>query len=298
MSTQTVVEPSPTALDYYIDAPAPGLHKDVPPETYSRWSAVRSSLLRKVAQSPYHARYAMLHPEDEDTTKAKDFGQAFHVGALEPDRFNIAFGVMPNLGPRQSSKVRAEEEAYRAAHAHIRMISKDDYDLVIAMRDAVWQHPTAKEILSSPGANELSAVWKDKGTGVLCKGRQDRFGVWADAPTVVDLKSTVDASRATFSRSIATYGYDQQSAYYLDGFNALAPVDGRKYVLIAVEKTAPYAVAVYELDQASIAAGRRKYRANLELWARCLESGVFPGYGDGCDDISLPAYALREEEFY
>lgn len=295
MSTATI-EPSPSALDYYIDAPAPGLHKDVPPDTYARWSAVRSSLLRKVAQSPLHARYAMLHP-DEDTTPAKAFGQALHVAVLEPDRFNTAFGIMPNLGPRQSSKVRAEEDAYRAAHAHVRFISKDDYDLCIAMRDSVWQHPTAKEILSSPGVNELSAVWKDNGTGVLCKGRQDRFGVWADAPTVVDLKSAADGSRQAFSRSISTYGYAEQSAYYLDGFNALAPME-RKYVLLVVEKEAPFCVAVYELDQPSIAVGRRKYRANLETWARCLESGVFYGYGDGCDDIALPAWAQKEEEFY
>lgn len=297
MSTASVIEPSATAVDYYIDPPEPGLYKDVPPETYSRWTAVRSSLLRKMERSPLHARYAMLHP-DEDSTPAKEFGQAFHVAILEPERFNTAFGVMPNFGPRQSSKVRAQEDEYRAVHAHVRMISKENFDLCLAMRDAVWQHPTAKEILSQPGANELSAVWKDAITGLPCKGRQDRFGIW-NGPTVTDVKSAADASRLGFAKSIAKYGYAEQAAFYLDGFQHLARVaEPRRYVLIAVEKEPPFAVGVYELDQASIAAGRKKYRGHLDRWAQCLESGVWEAYGDGCDLITMPAWAMKEEEHY
>lgn len=296
MSSATSLEPG-VSTEFYIDAPAPGLYRDVPYDTYDRWGGVRSSLLKKFNQSPLHARYAMLNREEP--TEAMLFGQILHVAVLEPDRFSKSYAVMPNLGNRQSKTVRAAEDAFRAEHAAATFIDKKDYDKAISMRDAVWSHPTAKEILSSPGVNELSAVWKDKETGTVCKGRQDRFGAWANWPTVVDLKSAADASRKSFSKAISNFGYCEQAAYYLDGFDVLAPFEGdRRYVLIAVEKTPPFAVALYELDSQAIEVGRRKYRTHLVEYARCLESGVWPGLGDGCDLISLPAWDMKELEHY
>jgi len=295
MST-AVLDPS-VATSYYIDAPKPGLYRDVAFDTYRRWAAANHSTLKHFQKSALHARYAMLNPEPQ--TEAQAIGHAIHVAILEPERFAKSFDVMPYLGKRQSSIVRAEEDKYRKERPEITFLDVADHKLCLALRDATWAHPAAKEILSSPGVNELSAVWNDRETGVVCKGRQDRFGSWGGWPTLVDLKSTEDASRGAFSRSIHKYGYDQQAACYLDGFDVLSPFEGdRRYVLLAVEKAPPYAIAVYELDQDSIAAGRRKYRAHLEEYARCLESGQWPGLGDGADLISLPSYALKDEEHY
>lgn len=296
MSSATIIEPAADLADFYIDAPAPGLHKDVPYEVYERWPAVRSSLLSKLGQSPLHARYAMLHPLEGDSTKAKDFGHALHVAVLEPDAFPARYFKAPDVDGRTKDGKAALAAAREANHGK-RLIKAEEYDQCIAMRDAVWSHPTAKEILASPGVNELSAVWEDSETGLLCKGRQDRFGSWDAWPTVVDLKSTLDASKRSFSKTIETYGYASQAAYYLDGFNALAPFRGgdRRYVLIAAEKDPPYAIAVYELESASIEIGRKRYRAHLTEWARCMEAGRFPAYGDGLDLISLPAWAFKNE---
>lgn len=296
MST-AIIEPS-VDVSWFLPAPEPGLYPETPYETYDRWAAARSSLLKDFRQSPLHARYAMLHP-GEDATKAKTFGQALHVAVLEPERFAATFLVMPDFGDRRSSKVRLEEIAFRANRPEITFLSQKDYDQAIAMRDAAWAHPTARAILAAPGKNELSAVWKDPVTGVPCKGRQDKFCAWAGYPTLADVKSTVDASRQAFSKAVQNYGYADQAAFYLDGFNALSPFDGdRRYVLIALEKDPPFAVAVYDLDTAAIEVGRRRYRHHIDQYARCLESGVWPGYGDGCEIVSLPAWAMKEEEHY
>lgn len=297
MSTATVLDPA-AATDYYIDAPAPGLYRDVPYDTYARWSALRSSLLNKVGQSPLHARYAMLHPGEDGSTKAKEFGHVLHHAVLEPDLFLTRYAKAPT-GDKRLKDVKAAWAECQEKNAGKVLVGGDDFDQCIAMRDAVWSHPTAKEILGSPGAKELSAVWRDKETGLPCKGRQDFFGSWAGWPTLADLKSTVDASRKAFSRAISAYQYAPQGAYYLDGFDTLSPFEGdRRYVLIAVEKDPPFAVCVYELDQDSIAAGRRRYRSHLDQWARCLDSGLWVGYGDGCEAISLPAWELKEQEHY
>ncbi|MNS90853.1 hypothetical protein D3C72_1249210 [compost metagenome] len=65
-------------------------------------------------------------------------------------------------------------------------------------------------------------------------------------------------------------------------------------MFIAVEKKFPYAVGVYVLDNESNEHGRAKYRASLDMFAACERSGVFPGYGDKIQTISLPAWQLAK----
>jgi hypothetical protein len=53
---------------------------------------------------------------------------------------------------------------------------------------------------------------------------------------------------------------------------------------------------VYELDIDAITEGRRRYRAHLTKYAECLESGVWDGYGAGCDLVSLPPWSFKPEQ--
>ncbi|MGA0841051.1 MAG: PD-(D/E)XK nuclease-like domain-containing protein, partial [Pseudomonadales bacterium] len=58
----------------------------------------------------------------------------------------------------------------------------------------------------------------------------------------VDLKTTVDARE--FERSVFTFGYDIQAAFYTE---VAKVIDGksRKFIWIVVEKDAPYGVQIY-----------------------------------------------------
>lgn len=294
MST-AIVEPT---ADYYVDAPTPGLYPGLPYDEYARWAAMNHSKLKHFGTTPYHGRYWMVNPDHEET-KAQATGHNTHVAVLEPERFAKEYAVMPYMGKRQSSIVRKEEEDFRTAHAETTFLDAPEHELCVKLRDAVWAHPTARAILSAPGKNEVSAVWKDKVTGLPCKGRQDRVGLWDNWPVVVDFKTAEDAGRRDFSKAIATFGYHDQGAYYIDGLDSIQHFEGdRRYVFIVVEKDPPYAVAVYELDNTALTVGRRRYRANLDKYAACLESGLYPGYGDGADLITLPAWAMKEEEHY
>lgn len=280
--------------EWWREAPPPGLHRGVPYDEYARWAAINHSVLRKIKQSPLHARHAMLNPDD--STAAQAFGSALHKAVLEPDLFPKVYAWAPKFDKRTNAGKEGWAK-FQAENPGKEYLTKEEYEKCIAMRDAVWSHPTAAEILRAPGVNELSAVWKDKETETVCKGRQDRFGSWDKYPTVVDLKSTVDASKKAFSRAIENYGYAEQAAMYLDGFETLAPFEGdRRYVLIAAENEPPYAVAVYELDSDAIEVGRKRYRGHLIQYARSLESGVWSGYGDGLDLISLPPWSMKAEE--
>ncbi len=63
--------------------------------------------------------------------------------------------------------------------------------------------------------------------------------------------------------------------------------------MIAVEKEAPYAVAVYRVSEAAIESGRREYTHLLERLKHCLDTDRWPGL---CEDqekeLELPDWTF------
>lgn len=193
-------------------------------------------------------------------------------------------------------------EEWLTNNGHRIVLSPDEWDQLHRMRDAVMAHQAASALLTgAPGFAELSVYWHDPETGELCRCRPD---FWRMDGIVVDVKTTDDASPGGFAKSIANWRYHVQHPYYLDGINhALQqmgkpackhPASAKSFVFLAVEKKAPYAVAVYMLDPASVQAGREEWRADLDVYAHCLASGAWPGYGDKVQQIALPDWKLRK----
>ena len=133
---------------------------------------------------------------------------------------------------------------------------------------------------SGPGA---AGRWTDAATGVACKCRPDWHS--EDRRLVVDVKTTRDASRAEFARSIAGFDYHLQAAWNLRALEA------EQFLIIAVENVRPFAVGVYPVSGAMLAAGDRRIRAALDQLAECQRTGHWPGYGDTiADPIDLPGW--------
>jgi hypothetical protein len=61
------------------------------------------------------------------------------------------------------------------------------------------------------------------------------------------------------------FGYEVQAAYYVDVAQA---IDGKKrdFYWVAVEKDAPFAVAVYKASDAMMEYGRTQYKKAIELY--------------------------------
>jgi exodeoxyribonuclease VIII len=198
------------------------------------------------------------------------------------------------------SDVKAEWEKH---NGHRRILTPEEWDTVHRMRDAVMAHPAACALLTGcEFVTEYSAYARDPETGVLRRVRPD---LWRFDGIVGDLKTTEDASQEGFARSIAKFGYDMQHAYYLDTLNLALdqsetddfqpyPLKASAFVFIVVEKKPPHAVAVYVLDDESVALGRAKYRQALDVYAQCEASGVWPGYGEAVQTISLPQWHMNQ----
>ena len=263
----------------------PGLHRHVPAPEYHAWDLLNASKLKTLAsKSPAHVKWEMDHPRK--TTDAMRLGQAIHCAVLEPERFPEEFKVGP---PRRSKADKEEHE--RMARAGVTELSQRDWETVLAVRDAVRSHRAVRHILD--GDAELSAVWKDEQTGLMCKGRFDDTCTWARC--IVDLKSTKDASPQAFSRDVFNLGYHLQAAHYIDGARACG-LDVEHFVIVAVEKEPPCPVALYQLDAEAVEAGRKQLVPLKEQYAHCVRTGKWPGRRDDVQILSLPGWAWRQLE--
>jgi hypothetical protein len=91
---------------------------------------------------------------------------------------------------------------------------------------------------------------------------------------------------------VAQYRYHVQANHYLAGTGA------ERFVFIAVEKSYPYACAVYELDVDAMLAGENARRRNLSVIADCLAISEWPGYGNTIQPLSLPSWALMANDTF
>ena len=113
---------------------------------------------------------------------------------------------------------------------------------------------------------------------------------------MVDYKTTRSAAPADFAKSAADYGYHQQEPWYCDGFADVAADSNAAFLFVIQEKHAPYLVNVIELDRDAVELGRRLNRLAIETYARCMESGIWPGYGNDVARIELPQWAAYQQE--
>lgn len=267
-----------------------GIHRGVEYETYASWDALRSSYLSKFRRSPRHAYASLL--EAEEPTAAMQLGTAIHAAILEPEAFEKEYVAAPKTDRRTTASKEAWA-IFQARNAGKSILRAEDMETCLRIRESVWQEPWAEGLLGGSGENELSAVWSDAEFKVPCKLRIDRFSTATSS--VIDVKSATDASRDAFSRAIENYSYHVQAAMYLDGLDTLSPHE-RRFLWIAVEKTPPYAAAVYEADEYDLMDGRKRYRGAIAMHLECQRTGFWPGYDPHIRIIHRPPWARKETE--
>jgi hypothetical protein len=315
----------------------PGIHAGIPNAAYHGGPGISKSGLDLIHRSPMHYWHAVNSANDNDPTTAQRIGTAFHALVLEPDEFAAGYVLpfdapdgalvtsddikerlkshglkVSGTKPELISRLREVEpdavflddlkHAYAVENAGRVILTTDEWDQLHAMRDAVLAHPVAGKLLTAaPGDAELSVYWTDQETGELCRCRPD---FWRRDGILVDVKTTDDASPEAFARSLVNWRYHVQHPFYLDGCAAAIKQCGasnmvtpRHFLFLVVEKKAPYAVAVYRLNEESVDAGRREYRRDLDLYAKCRATNDWPGYPAEIQPIDLPTwYLIRSAE--
>lgn len=253
---------------------------------YRAVRAVSKSSLDWFAKSPAHYKHVVINRNYPAPTAAMTLGSAFDCLLLTPEDFQKTYVVAPDM--RRGTKAWDE---FESANAGKIIIKESEHATLTNMIDAVRSHKIASSLLSN-GQSQVSYTWHDKGSGLTCKGRADYV---RDDGILVDVKTTMDASPRGFASSVASFRYHVQAAMYLAGE---AQATGRvtdQFCFIAVEKEAPYSVAVYTLDAESLRAGVMTYTSELVRLAECMRQNYWPTYSDQIETIRLPRWALGGE---
>lgn len=273
-------------------------------EYHADVSRIGKSGLDLIHQSPRHywAKYLDPNRVREEPTQALRIGTATHHAVLEPEKFESKYvklddaqliqeigGANPRATNCYKEWMKAQLEAANAKKQVI--LTADDYDTCVRLRDAVWSHPAAAQLLYE-GDAEQTFLFEEPTTGAACKCRPDFISA---ANFIVDLKTTEDASPAGFAKSVWNYRYHVQAPFYLDGYMYATGEQLNGFVFIAVEKSPPYAVGVYFVPDEILRRGRDEYLEDLAVYVKCVRKNEWPAYGDIVQPLQLPPWAYRKQ---
>lgn len=269
---------------------------DMPEADYHAHPALSSTGARRLLESPAKYNYWCSH--QQPGKQAYDVGHAVHTKVLGigsgtvdyPDEHVTASGA---VSTKAATVAWAEEQ--RALG--FTPIAPAQSRKANGMAEALLAHPTARDLLEQPGKAEASVLTTDKTSGVNMRARFDFLpNLTGNSPVAVDLKtSSKPASVDGFTRSVAAYGYDVQEQWYLHALEQ-AGHERIPFVFVVVETEAPHLVGVHQLDVEWQLMGAAKVRRALDTYARCLDTGIWPGYDPAIQLISPPAWSVYQFE--
>jgi hypothetical protein len=290
-----------------IILPAHGVDYEMPDTEYHRLPLCSKHALDLIYEySPMHLQWHREHPPEP--TPAMVFGSALHTAVLEPAKFTDVYcvaGQCESVVKASGQRCRNQgiifagggwlcgvhgkgipnEETGKIA------IAQESADAIENIVRAISFNRAASELLAAEGKNEVSAFFTHPVTGTECKMRCD--GIRLGWESIFDVKTTENASKREFEKSLTHWRYAAQAAFYQDGLKEVG-INTTSFVFIAVEKSAPFGVATYRLQDEAIQAGREEYMQDLKVYAECERTGVWNGYDSEFQDISLSKWKIRE----
>jgi exodeoxyribonuclease VIII len=274
-----------TALNYGTA----GLFYDMPEGDYRSAQAIAGSDAKKILPplTPSHYAAHMAGEIKREPSKAMTLGVVSHVAVLQPHLLDTAFVEKPQ-GKEGDFRTKEGKE-WKAKMGNTPILDADEARAVRGIRDSIAAHDAAKALLA--GCDSEVAMFAEHRSGLWIKGRVDALKVVDDMECViVDVKTTsAGADYNTFSRQAASLNYHVSAAWYshLAGLNGLPPA---RFYWVAVETSAPFAVAVYEIHPDALDLGVGLMNNALGLIAQCEDEGVWPGYAPEVQCLNLPSW--------
>lgn len=252
---------------------------------YHAAPALGSTDLKNLLRSPAHYKAAKEAPLESEALR---IGTLVHECILEPDTWALRRDL-PEVNKRTKAGKEKLAEFYEVAGQEGWLpVDPADRALCEGMRESLMGNRLIRAMLASATKREQSCFWVDE---VDCKGRFDGM-----APgLLIDLKTTQDASPGAFRNAVARYDYHVQAAHYCAGAYA-ATGEWPDYAIIAVEKKAPFACAVYTLDEQAMAIGSERRSEAIGRFVAAQQTGVWPAYPETVQTLSLPRWAQEWDQ--
>lgn len=292
-----------SAADYRAD-----LHGDVP-------TASRSCLHTLLTVSPRHA--AAEHPrlpglKVKKSSKAMDAGALVHALLLGGEEQIV---IVEEKNFLKESAIAKRNEALAAGLVPIcrpqyQEVAAITHRLALEILDVAadlagvtgshWQGCKADAGDAPCTCKPAGLAWRDLAKEVTCLWNEDLVPFAPDAGETVRCRARFDLALIShgivFDLKTVTKGYavadpfiramnseqsslPMQAAFYQRGFEAVHPeLAGRsRFIFLRVEIRPPYTVLAIEAGGSIRQLGEDRLNRALPGWARCLESGVWPG---------------------
>ena len=248
---------------------------------YRQADGVNKSTLWELRKSPAHYQYILTH-QREDTPSLR-LGRAIHASILTPTAYRKQWAIIPDGIDRRTKAGKEEYAIFLDQNAEKELLTAEEAETVRKITKAVKKNKTVSELLKKT-KREKSLFWTNE-DGILCKCRVDAMkdGI------IIDLKTTTDASTDSFAREALKYGYDVQTAHYIDGYQTTQGGKTPKWYFIAVEKTEPFAINIIRAGLDFIDHGIVRRNQLLKTLSECREKQFFPDYGE--NDLIMPKWA-------
>ena len=259
-------------------------------DEYAAIPALRSHELKLLSKSPAHYRASFDYPKEITPQLMKSFakGRAFDALVLHgQSEFERIVKVEPDI--KRSTN---DYKAWRAKQPReSAILSAQEKEHVLNMYNSAMKKERFSEIFNGDGHAHYVVVWQDYSTGIWCKAEID----WIRANgTVVDLKSSADASYWFFQRQARRLGYANQGVFYLQGLTAVTGKMHTSFMLAVVESEPPFESHIFRVGNDQLLNAQVENENRIELLAQCLEKDEWPGYPDQIMDLESGQYEFED----
>jgi hypothetical protein len=220
--------------------------------------------------------------------KAKDGTEKYERGAVSKT-------------PASTEEYSERVAAFEKKHIGKIIVTDEAMNKLAGVLNALDQNQTVRRLYANNGPvtesrdagteYEVSIVWIDEQTGLLCKGRIDcaQHGT-RELP---DLKTS--ASVASFDKAVGHLGYHRQGAFYSDGMRTLTGSAYRPWCVAAEPDGPVFGVRAKPIGEATLAAGRHQYRLVLDRIRIGVETNKWPEFeeiGQAEEGWEIPHWML------
>lgn len=240
-------------------------------DDYKKIDAVNASFIKRFAKCPAAAHLSI------EPTRNMVIGSAVHALALEGEEaFLRQFTVAPSVDKRTKDG-KAQWAEFQEANQGKDLLTSDEMMIVSGCVKSLKSHPLASRMLKeTEGRPEVTLTWEDETTGLPMKARLDRLPL-PDKRTIIDLKTTADATLKGFTRQMVNLAYDLQAAVYTNGTQACR-IDCDSFVFIAVQNSEPFTVSVTAIGPEWLSWAQNEVDRQLGLIKQCRERNYWPAF--------------------
>lgn len=266
-----------------------GLYADVPFLTYQLDTGLNFSDLKQIDESPEHFHLSRMFRQDISSDEMR-FGRAYHHHLLEHKTFPSHYLITPKV---RKAGENWDKLKLQAAAENREILFEEDFEIIQTMRKKLASHALVPGLIAG-SKKELSIFWQEhhgEGNVERCKARIDCYNEKVNV--LADFKTVESAHPRDFIKTLFSYKYDCQLAWYMKALRAVG-IKPDSALIVAQSKKRPYSVMVYELDADTLAVAERENAERLDRFFTCKVAKAWPGYPEVAFKVRPPEWKMNK----